>query len=120
MNDKLSDFCNQINRNASIEMAKRKNKMSKSNFDWSDFTEGMGCLTIIGLALLAILLIIPLVVFILGTITGGLIYLGWNLALVPIFQIAPITMWWQAFGLGVLVNLVSGIFTRVVVKKKED
>jgi hypothetical protein len=29
-------------------------------------------------------------------------------------------MWWQAFGLGVLVNVVSGIFTRVVVKNKED
>jgi uncharacterized RDD family membrane protein YckC len=120
VSDNLSDYCNQINRNASIELGKRKNKMSKSNFDWSDFTEGLGCFTIIGLVLLVLLLIIPLVVFIFGTITGGLIYLGWNLALVPICGLAPITMWWQAFGLGVLVNVVSGIFTRVVVKKKED
>lgn len=91
--------------------------MSKSN--WSNITEGMGCFALVGLLILVLLLIVPILLFIGATITGGLIWLGWNLALVPIFALTPINMWWQAWGLGLLVAVVSGAI-KGVVKIKGD
>lgn len=70
--------------------------MNKS--DIKNWLDGFGCLTIILIVLAVILLVIPLCLFIGATVTGGLIWLGWNLALVPIFGLNAITMWWQAWG----------------------
>ena len=85
--------------------------------DIKEWLSGFGCFTIILILLAVILLVIPLILFIGATITGGLIWLGWNLALVPIFALTPINMWWQAWGLGLLVAVVSGAIKGIVVKK---
>jgi hypothetical protein len=104
----LSKFCDQINKD-------QKKHMTKS--DIHDWLGGFGCLGIILICLAIFLLVIPIVLFIGATITGGLIWIGWNLALVPIFGLVPITMWWQAFGLGLLVTVVSSALKGIVVKK---
>ena len=104
----LSKFCEQINKD-------QKKHMSKN--DIKDWLGGFGCLGIILICLAVFLLLIPIVLFIGATITGGLIWLGWNLALVPIFALNPINMWWQAWGLGLLVAVVSGAIKGIVVKK---
>jgi len=91
--------------------------MTKS--DIKDWLGGFGCFTIILICIAIFLLVFPAILFIGATINGGLIWLGWNLALVPIFGLAPIVMWWQAFGLGLLVTVVAGIFKGIVVKKED-
>jgi hypothetical protein len=79
---------------------------------------GLGCGTIILLALMGILIlfcIAPLFV-------GGIIWLGWNLAIAPIFSVAPINFFWQSIGLALLVMLVSSIFKGAVraTSRKDD
>lgn len=89
--------------------------------DIRELLGGFGCFTVILIILFILLLVFPIVAFIGATITGGLIWLGWNLALVPIFGLNAITMWWQAWGLGLLANVVFwGIKSVVKVTKKED
>jgi hypothetical protein len=89
--------------------------MTKS--DISDFLGGFGCFGLVLILIAIFLLLIPAILFISACFTGGLIWLGWNLALVPIFGLAPITFFWQAWGLGLLVAVLSGIFKGIVVKK---
>ncbi len=106
----LSKFCDQINK-------EQKKHMTKS--DISDWLKGFGCFTIILICLAAILLVIPAILFIGATIWGCLAYLGWNLAIAPIFGLAPIVMWWQSFGIGVILTILSALLKGIVVKKGE-
>lgn len=90
--------------------------MSFSKSDVRDMLSGFGCLGITLILLALLLLVVPLILFMSACISGGLIWLGWNLALVPIFHLAPINFFWQAWGIGLLVAVVSGIFKGSVVK----
>jgi hypothetical protein len=89
--------------------------MTKS--DIKDWLGGFGCFTIILIILALVLLVIPAILFIGATIWGCLAYLGWNLAIAPIFGLAPIVMWWQAFGIGVILTILSALLKGIVVKK---
>ena len=82
-----------------------------------DWLGGFGCLGIILILLAVILLVVPAIIFIGATVWGCLAYLGWNLAIAPIFGVAPIVMWWQAFGIGVILTILSGLLKGIVVKK---
>jgi len=91
--------------------------MSFDKSDIKDWLSGFGCFGIILILIAVILLVIPVLLFIGATIWGCLAYLGWNLAIAPIFGVAPIVMWWQAFGIGVILTIISSILKGIVSKK---
>lgn len=104
----LSQFCNQLN--------KEQNKTMTKN-DIKDRLGSFGCfgLILIIIAIVAIVLLaVPILLFISATIWGCLAYLGWNLAIAPIFGMAPIVMWWQAFGIGVILTIISAVLKGIV------
>lgn len=106
----LSQFCNQLN--------KEQNKTMTKN-DIKDWLSGFGCFGLI-LIIALVLLAVPILLFISATIWGCLAYLGWNLAIAPIFGMAPIVMWWQAFGIGVILTILSWLLKGIVSAGKGD
>ncbi len=89
--------------------------MTKSEIN--KWLKGFGCFALILIILALVLLVLPAILFIGATIWGCLAYLGWNLAIAPIFGVAPIVMWWQAFGIGVILTILSALLKGIVVKK---
>lgn len=77
---------------------------------------GGGCL-VIGLFILALVVFVFCVA---PMLTAGLIWLGWNLAIAPIFNVAPITYFWQSIGLAICVMIVGSIFKGMFRSRKED
>lgn len=63
-----------------------------------------------GYALGGCVLVIALLIAAL-TLSAGLIFLGWNLFLVPVFGIAPLEFPY-AIGAAILLMIITGIFRR--------
>lgn len=82
--------------------------------DISDMLGNFGCFGIILILMAFFLMIVPGVIFVAATMLGFLAYLGWNLALAPILGVAPIVMWWQAFGIGILLIIFSWLLRGVI------
>lgn len=70
-------------------------------------TQRSGCFLIVYVAIVAVIALVVAPLFI-----GGLIYLGWNWAIAPIFAIKSITFFWQAIGLAFIVIVLTSIFKR--------
>lgn len=116
-NDHLGDLCNKINQIQADREKRRWQERWEKIKNWLGLgAAGMGVGALVLLGCLAICVLLVIAPMLLAT----LIYFGWNLAIVTIFGMAPITFFWQSIGLAFCVMVASAIFKSlftVTVKK---
>jgi hypothetical protein len=93
-----------------------RNRATGKHSLFENMSAWMACLgvgSLVGGLALFVFLLLPAILFLGACFWGSLVWLGWNLALVPIFSLTPINFWWQSWGLGLLVMGVISILKSI-------